>query len=157
MKKLFPLVTLAACALISSSALAAGTDYHVFILNGAQEVSVGDWDLVLDQDVEISSPDADACRYFVKWENDATIKSQARLQVDEFQAVGFEDCEYNAENNFHTFMQLAGCPTTHKGFDKNQQKKTVNFLVLGADGEDGELNGIIQLNGGAFYGFEAEF
>lgn len=155
MKKLLPLaVTLASLALIPANALAAGTDYNVFILNGNQEVAVGDWDFVLDQDVEIASPDADACRYFVKWENNATIKSQARLHLDEFQTVGHEDCDENAVTNFHTFIQLA--PGTNRGFDKKQQKTTVNFLVLGEDGEDGELNGTIQLNGGAFYGFEAE-
>ena len=155
MKKLSALVlALAACAIVPASAMAAGTDYQVFIINGAQEIPVGDWDFVLDQDVDVSNFDADACRYFVKWENAATLKSQARLQLDELQTVGHEDCEENSQAFFETLMQLA--PGTNKGFDKFQQKKTVTQLMLGQDGEDGELNGIIQLNGGAVYGIEAE-
>ena len=155
MKKLIPLAaTIASLALASSSAMAARTDYDVFIINGAQEVNVGQWDLVLDQESEIVDPDTDACRYFVKWDNYASLTSQARLQIDEFQTVGHEDCEENSYSVFHTYMQLA--PGVNRGFDKFQQKKYVANLNLGQDGEDGELNGIIRFTGGAVYGFEAE-
>lgn len=155
MKNLLPLtVALASVALISSPAMAAVTDYSVYILNGAQEISVGEWDLELDQESEVYDLDADACRYFVKWDNYAQLASQARLQIDELQTAGHEDCEENSYSYFHTFMQLA--PGSNRGFDKFQQKKYVANLTLGEDGEDGELNGAIRFTGGVFYGFEAE-
>ena len=155
MKKLFPLAAaVASLALMSSSAMAVVTDYKVTIINGDQKVDVGKWHLELDQAEQVYYPYADVCRFFVQWENDAWLQSQANLQIDEIQTVGHQDCEENSYDNFYTHIQLA--PGSNRGFDKFQQKRYIKDLILGEDGYDGELHGSISFNGGVFYGFKAD-
>jgi hypothetical protein len=159
MKKLFPLAfTLASLALIPSSALAALDGYDVFVING-EEHPVGSWDLSLnDQDTDgqvagFEIPGTESCQYWVHWTNNTDEASIAWLRVDELQTAGFE-CELVPDTPQHTLISLAY--GTNKGFDQWQQKRYVNFLVAGEDGENGELNGMIQFNGGSAYGFEGD-
>lgn len=155
MNKLFPLAAaVASLALMSSPAKAVVTDYDVSIDNGDYKVDVGEWHLELKEATQIYYPYANVCRYFVQWENDAYLVSQANLEIDEFQTAGHQDCDKNSYDNFYTHIQLA--PGSNRGFDKFQQKKYIADLFLGEDGYDGKLSGAIRFNGNVFYGFKAD-
>src|SRR4051812_34791024 len=88
---------------------------NVAIMNGAVAVSVGVWRFEFDQ--LIVTPGYEACRYFVKWINNAVLPSSANLYLEELMTPGLEDCEINTTLTIPTVV-FNSPSYISRGFDK---------------------------------------
>jgi hypothetical protein len=165
MKKLFPFVlAIASVAVIPTSAhaIVSNVGYDITIAIRDRGQSVGQLEF---QAVEVSEDgadlddvgfedDLDSCLYAVKWTNDADLPSRTNLTMHELATVGYADCEENAEENFDTLI-FTDASETNNGFNRQQQKRALNSMVLG-EFEDGTLAGVVQFCDGTLYSVHAE-
>jgi len=131
-------------ATTSTDALAWNTakPAEVCLINGYEKVPIGHWVFELNQYVD--GWGYEACSYFVKWIDAAFLPMTANLFLDELVVPGFLDCELNSCTSFRTMLvNTPGCVST--GFDKFQQKRPVQNLILNTDGF-GTASGIITFN-----------
>jgi hypothetical protein len=138
-----------AAASLPTNALALNTCKvaNVAIINGVDAIGVGVWRFEFDQ--LVVTPGYEACRYFVKWINQAYLPSSANLYLEELMTPGIEDCELNSGYAIPTVV-FNSPSYISRGFDKFQMKRTIQALTT-CESLDGRLDGVIQFNGGAVY------
>jgi hypothetical protein len=137
-------VTAVTAATTSTDALAWDTNKYaaVSIVNGFQRIPVGSWHFELNQYTDING--YEACSYFVKWIDAVVLPMTSNLYLDELMVPGFLDCWLNANLPFRTMIfNTPDCVSL--GFDKFNQKRVVQNLILTTDGY-GLASGIITFN-----------
>ena len=165
MKKLVSFaLALTSLAVLPASAMAIETQigYDISIAIHGRGQSVGQLVFQTSEVTEDGSDasdlgfdgDLDACTYWVKWTNDADLPSRANLTMQELSTVGYADCDENAEENFDTLL-FADTSEMNKGFNRQQQKRTINAFVLG-ECEEGLSAGVIQFEDGTLYSVQLE-
>ncbi|APR88157.1 hypothetical protein A7982_13506 [Minicystis rosea] len=122
----------------SASALPSQAVFNAFINAGATDIPVGQLFFSLDADIP-----GQACRYYYEWDSAAVLPLSADGYVLEAKVQGHASCVSNAVTPFATVVQNDSSFPSF-GFDRFQQFRQVNLLVLGEDNTDGTLSGIIQ-------------
>ena len=153
MNKLYPFAFALASVMaapVSAMAWDSTKTFDVVIVTSDREVDVGTMrfradlaDFGLDSDLGFDDDDADVCRFFVTWVNDAELPLRTNLMVDQIATVSNADCIENAEESINTILFLSDEDGTNNGFDRNNQRREVQALVLGQS-EDDSLSGVIQ-------------
>jgi hypothetical protein len=153
MNKLYPFAfALASMLAVPASAMAwdSTKTFDVVIITADREVDVGEMrfradtaDFGLDSDLGFDDDDADVCTFFVTWTNDAELPLRTNLMVDQIATVSFADCIENAEESINTVLFLSDEGNGNNGFDRHNQRREVQALVLGQT-EGDELAGVIQ-------------
>jgi hypothetical protein len=141
MKKL--LVSLLCAGAVSASASAfaipSGVVFQAFIPDGSVDIPVGAWDF------EFAFETSRACVYDVEWFDPAhTPPIATEFFVEESKTKGSPICLASAFKSIHSALRLAPNQGTIFGFDRANNLRPVTLLTLGEDGEDGEMNGIIE-------------
>ena len=161
MNKLYPFAfAMASMLAVPASAMAwdSTKTFDVVIVTRDREVDVGEMrfrvdnaDFGLSNDLGFDDEDADVCRFFVTWTNDAELPLRTNLMVDQIATVSNADCIENAEESINTILFLSDEGDSNHGFDRNNQRREVQALVLGQT-EGDELAGVIQFedNSGLF-------
>lgn len=141
MKKLVLSLLCAGAMMIPASAFALPTQaaFDVHIASGPIDILAGQMFFDLDMDL----PGARQCRYYVEWDNAAILPISADGYVLEAKTHGTASCLANAYMPVHSLVQ-ADFTYPFNGFDRFQQFRPVSMFVLGEDGEDAEMNGLIQ-------------
>lgn len=146
MKKLCILsfAAVAAMSAATTDAMAWNTNKAaaVFLLNGYQKVPVGTWVFELNQYTDAYG--YEACTYFVKWIDACYLPMTSNLFLDELVVPGYFDCYLNSNLHFPTLI-FNSPDYVSVGFDKFNQKRTVQNLILTEDGY-GSASGIITYN-----------
>jgi hypothetical protein len=144
MKKIALSLLCAGALSIPASALALPTEavFNVLIPNGPV-VDLPAGQMLFDLDADLTGAAYRACRYYVEWDNGAYLPISADGYVLEAKTHGTASCLYNAFAPVHTVVQ--NDPSyPFFGFDRFQQYRAVNLLIIGEDGESAQMNGIIQ-------------
>jgi hypothetical protein len=139
MKKLMLSLLCAGAMSIPATALALPTQavFAVSIINGPAAILVGNMLFDLDADL----PGLRQCRYYYEWDNAAILPISADGFVVETKTHGAASCLTNAMTPVLSIVQNFG-PVT--GFDRFQQFRPVSQLVLGENGLNGTMQGLIQ-------------
>ena len=140
MKKLMlSLLATAAMAIpATASALPTQAYFNAFIANGPYDIPVGT--IVFDLDADIPGKQ---CRYYFEWDDTAYLPLSGDGYLDEGKAHGSASCFANAYMAVHTVVTIDPHYPAY-GFDRFQQFRLVPYLVLGQDGENADMNGLIQ-------------
>jgi len=162
MKSMLPLVfAFAACAIVPSvaSAMPVGSKFDVKLdfgdYDGAVKQSVGTWEFLKSFPADSSNYGKSACRFRVAWTNDAYLSKTTNVFLDELQPVGLNDCDINQYKFVNTVLILAKGKANY-GFDPTQQRKEVDFAIIGESAHEGDdLYGVIEVDG-ALYSLELE-
>src|SRR6185503_1057567 len=144
MKKALIFSSLAILAAVAAPEKAMALDTckfaNVALVNGpAQVIDLGTWHFELNQLVYTDG--YEACAYFVKWINNCILPSSTNLYIEELTTPGLEDCEVNSLMPVHSVV-FASPAYISRGFDKFQNKRIIQSLVLG-ETLDGCMNGVI--------------
>ncbi|WP_437737558.1 hypothetical protein [Sorangium sp. So ce1335] len=98
-----------------------------------------------DEEGEILGYPTEWCEYICKWKNAAELPLTANLYLWEKQKSGHYDCRENSKESIATYV-INSPNQVSKGFDYNNQKKTIRALSAAATGA-GDIYGTVSFRG----------
>lgn len=156
MKKLLTLSALLVAAIAPASAMALDTDaiYDVSVRSGRNDVSLGYWELFLDQSRR------DTCVYSLEWtsnsDDDDELAISTECVVEELKTHRNRSCLSNANRFFDTVITQS-YDSDCMGFDIFGLAQDVDLLVM-SENRGGELTGVVLFDGPAddIYSIQAD-